>query len=178
MTKTITIGLVAIAFVAGSILTGTMAYAAGDKNGKPFEALWDAIHDLQIQIDAIPAGPPGPPGADADPAGIFVAQVASNGIVYGRGTPNTTVQVNGPGNYEVTFTDVQTSGINSGLCNAQASPTFGSGQSAASMIDSDFTIIAAASHLGGGKVNVVTVDASGGNTVNKNFVVILACSSS
>ena len=41
------IGLVAIAFVAGSIMTGTMAEATGDKKGKPFEALWTAIHDLQ-----------------------------------------------------------------------------------------------------------------------------------
>lgn len=40
-------GLVAIAFVAGTIMTGTMADATGDKNGKPFAALWDAIHDLQ-----------------------------------------------------------------------------------------------------------------------------------
>jgi len=48
--KTIMIGLVAIAFVAGSILTGTMAYAAGDKNGTPFEALWDAIHALETAI--------------------------------------------------------------------------------------------------------------------------------
>ena len=47
--KTIIIGLVAVAFVAGSILTGTMAFASGDKNGKPFEALWDAIHALETQ---------------------------------------------------------------------------------------------------------------------------------
>jgi len=35
-------------------LTGTMAYASGDKNGKPFEALWDAIHDLEtaVSLDA------------------------------------------------------------------------------------------------------------------------------
>ena len=51
--KTIMIGLVAIAFVAGSILTGTMAYASKDKNGKPFEALWDAIAGLQTQIDDV-----------------------------------------------------------------------------------------------------------------------------
>jgi len=62
--KTIIVGLVALAFVAGSILTGTMAYATGDKNGKPFEALWDAIHDIQsaphetiYQNTLTPAGP-------------------------------------------------------------------------------------------------------------------------
>lgn len=52
MRKTIIILAIAAAFVVGSIATGTMAYGAGDKNGKPFEALWDAIHDIQAQNDA------------------------------------------------------------------------------------------------------------------------------
>jgi len=47
MTKTILILAIATAFVVGSVMTGTMAYATGDKNGKPFEALWDAIHALE-----------------------------------------------------------------------------------------------------------------------------------
>jgi len=49
--KTIIIGLVALAFVAGSIMTGTMAYAA--PNGQPFQAILDAIDDLQSQIVTI-----------------------------------------------------------------------------------------------------------------------------
>ena len=52
MTKIITILIIAAALVVGSIATGTMAYGTGDKNGKPFEALWDAIHDIQAQNDA------------------------------------------------------------------------------------------------------------------------------
>ena len=49
--KTIIAGLVALAFVAGSIMTTSMAYAA--PNGQPFQELWDAIDNLQIQIDSI-----------------------------------------------------------------------------------------------------------------------------
>jgi len=59
------IGLVAIAFVAGSILTGTMAEAKKDKSegndNNPFKALWDAIAGLQTQIDTIELTP-GPAG--------------------------------------------------------------------------------------------------------------------
>jgi len=57
MNKTITIGLVALAFVAGSILTGTMAEAKKDKSegndNNPFKALQDAIAGLQTQITAV-----------------------------------------------------------------------------------------------------------------------------
>ena len=49
--KTIMIGFVALAFVTGSIMTTSMAYAA--PNGQPFQELWDAIDNLQTQIDSI-----------------------------------------------------------------------------------------------------------------------------
>ena len=42
---------IVLAFAAGSVLTGAMAYAA--PNGQPFQALFDAIDDLQNQIDTI-----------------------------------------------------------------------------------------------------------------------------
>ncbi len=45
MTKTITIGLVALAFVAGSIMTGTMADAASKSQGQPFQ-------QIQFQVDS------------------------------------------------------------------------------------------------------------------------------
>lgn len=56
-------------FVVGILVTGTVAYAAEKPNGKPFEVLWDAIVDLQTQIDTIeltpgPAGSDGADGAD------------------------------------------------------------------------------------------------------------------
>jgi len=54
--KTIIAGLIVIAFVAGSITTGTMAFAAPGDQGKPFEALQAAIDDLQTQIDSITTG--------------------------------------------------------------------------------------------------------------------------
>ncbi len=57
--KTIIIGLVAVAFVAGSIMTGTMAYAA--PNGQPFQALWDAIENIEL-IE----GPQGETGATGE----------------------------------------------------------------------------------------------------------------
>jgi len=54
MTKTILILAIAAVFVAGSIMTGTMAEAKKDKSegndNNPFKALWDAIADLQSQI--------------------------------------------------------------------------------------------------------------------------------
>ena len=51
--KTTVIVLVAISFVAGSVVSGTSAYASGDKNGKPFEELWEAIHALEGDMDDI-----------------------------------------------------------------------------------------------------------------------------
>jgi len=50
MNKTITIGLVALAFVAGSIMTGTMADAA---KGNPFQEVLDAIAGLETSVDGI-----------------------------------------------------------------------------------------------------------------------------
>jgi len=47
MNKTILVLAVATAFVIGTITTGTLAYASGDKNGKPFEQIWEAIHNLE-----------------------------------------------------------------------------------------------------------------------------------
>jgi len=48
--KSVWVLTIVLAFVAGSILTGAMAYASGDKKGQPFEALWDAIHALETAI--------------------------------------------------------------------------------------------------------------------------------
>ncbi len=62
MGKTILILVLAVAFVVGTIATGTLAYGSGDKIGKPFEAIWDAIHNLEATVASIPAGPPGPHG--------------------------------------------------------------------------------------------------------------------
>ena len=59
---------IVLAFVVGSILTGSLAYAV--PNGQPFQALWDAIDDLQGQIDTIELTPgdTGPQG-ETGPAG-------------------------------------------------------------------------------------------------------------
>ena len=53
MTKTIMILAIAVAFVAGSIATGSIAYAV------PNGGWQEAVEDLQSQIDAIPADPQG-----------------------------------------------------------------------------------------------------------------------
>ena len=52
MTKTITIGLVALAFVAGSIMTGTMADAASKSQGQPFQQIDTEIVALSLQVDS------------------------------------------------------------------------------------------------------------------------------
>jgi len=46
---------IVLAFATGSVLTGAMAYAA--PNGQPFQALFDAIDNLQGQIDDIELTP-------------------------------------------------------------------------------------------------------------------------
>jgi len=63
ISKTFLVLAIAVAFVAGSIMTGTLAYASGDKNGKPFEAIWDAIHALETGLAEIELTP-GPAGSD------------------------------------------------------------------------------------------------------------------
>jgi len=84
---------IAAAFVAGSILTGTMVEAKKDKSedndNSPFKALWDAIAGLQTQIDTIELtpGPQGDPGVlnfyhmfgtvETVEPGAFVALTAS-----------------------------------------------------------------------------------------------------
>jgi len=93
--KTIIAGLVALAFVAGSIMASGMAYASGDKNGKPFEALWDAIHNLEVglaEIELTP-GPPGQDGADASAGEVFV-KWGSTGATDGNSVLYTGVAMN------------------------------------------------------------------------------------
>ena len=56
--KPIMIGLVAIAFVAGSIMTSTIAYASDHPNGTPFlqeeiDAIIEIVEDLQDQLNNI-----------------------------------------------------------------------------------------------------------------------------
>jgi len=50
MSKTILVMGISLAFIAGTIASGTMAFASGDKNGKPFEEIWAAIHVLEEAI--------------------------------------------------------------------------------------------------------------------------------
>jgi hypothetical protein len=45
------VALVAVAFVAGSLMTGTSAFASGSNNGKPFEEIWAAIEALDDDIN-------------------------------------------------------------------------------------------------------------------------------
>ena len=45
MSKSIQIMAIAVAFVAVTLVSGVVY--ADDKNGKPFEAIWEAIHNLE-----------------------------------------------------------------------------------------------------------------------------------
>ncbi len=45
MSKSIQIMAIAVAFVAVTLISSVVY--ADDKNGKPFEAIWDAIHNLE-----------------------------------------------------------------------------------------------------------------------------------
>ncbi|AFS80730.1 microcystin-dependent protein [Candidatus Nitrosopumilus koreensis AR1] len=58
--KTIIAGLVAFAFVAGSMMIGTMAYAAnGAEKGQPFQELETQIQDLEQRLDDVEPDPRG-----------------------------------------------------------------------------------------------------------------------
>jgi len=55
-----------------SLFTVAGTYAGSNPNGQPFQALWDAIADLQDQIDELelipgPVGPQGPQGEQGEP---------------------------------------------------------------------------------------------------------------
>jgi len=52
--KTVLVLAIAIAFVIGTITTGTLVYASGEKNGTPFEQIWDAIHNLETAGPDVP----------------------------------------------------------------------------------------------------------------------------
>ena len=100
--------IVAIAFVAGSIMTGTMAFAApGGGSGNPFNAIQQQLDALQAQVDSffdifteisvhnadvedlrseiasIPAGPPGQDGQDGQDGvdGLNCWDLNGNGIM-------------------------------------------------------------------------------------------------
>ena len=94
MNKTIIAGLVALAFVAGSIMTGTMADAA---KGKPFQEVLDAIAGLQTSVDGIdPSGVATQSSVDdistalgnlqSDVDDIKLAQVVAKSILCGIAT--------------------------------------------------------------------------------------------
>jgi len=80
--KTIIIGLVALAFVAGSIMTGTMAEAKKDKSegndNNPFKALWDAIENIELtpgpRGETGATGEQGDTGPAADGSGLTIYQ--------------------------------------------------------------------------------------------------------
>jgi len=52
--KTVLVLAIAIAFVIGTITTGTFVYASGEKNGTPFEQIWEAIHNLEAAGPEMP----------------------------------------------------------------------------------------------------------------------------
>ena len=62
---------IAVAFIVGVIVSGSVAFAPPGQQGTPFQELWDAIFGLQTQVDDLdkrikaletPPSPPPPPG--------------------------------------------------------------------------------------------------------------------
>ncbi len=53
--KSIWVLAVVLAFVAGSIMTGTMASAASNAQGAPFKQLQDQIDIIMVEIEALPS---------------------------------------------------------------------------------------------------------------------------
>ncbi len=67
MSKATLIMAIAVASVATTLVTGVVY--ADEKNGKPFEEIWKAIHEMELT--------PGPPGADGTNAITHVYQVVT-----------------------------------------------------------------------------------------------------
>ncbi|AFS82968.1 hypothetical protein NSED_05830 [Candidatus Nitrosopumilus sediminis] len=47
------IAIIIVSFFAGTIATGSIAFATEEQKGQPFEAIWDAIHNLQDRVFAL-----------------------------------------------------------------------------------------------------------------------------
>jgi len=93
MTKTIMILAIAVAFVAGSMITGTIAFAAPGDQGKPFEA-------LQAQIDSIPIG-----DSDWTISGSDMFSAVSGNVGIGTATPSQLLTLENGGSPRVFVTD-------------------------------------------------------------------------
>jgi len=93
MTKTIMILAIAVAFVAGSMITGTIAFAAPGDQGKPFEA-------LQAQIDSIPIG-----DSDWIISGSDMFSAVSGNVGIGTATPSQLLTLENGGSPRIFVTD-------------------------------------------------------------------------
>ena len=71
MSKAIPIMAIAVAFVAGTLVSSVVY--ADEKNGKPFEAIWNAINEIELTPG--PQGATGATGADGTNAIISVYRV-------------------------------------------------------------------------------------------------------
>ncbi|MCH7876887.1 MAG: hypothetical protein IIA20_01395 [Thaumarchaeota archaeon] len=108
--NSIIISSVLVAFVVGSIMMVSMAYAVGDKNGQPFEALWDAIHDIETAISEIETGSDGHGGEVfvrwGSPLATSETSLLHSGIVMGTNSEHF-----GSGNTLCVATDAENSGF-------------------------------------------------------------------
>ena len=79
MNKIMLGAIIAAAFIAGTIATGTIAYAkppSGQKDVNQFEIIFDLIEDLQMQIDDLHGGDPITLGC---PAGSSMTGIVTDG---------------------------------------------------------------------------------------------------
>jgi len=111
--NSIIISSVLVAFVVGSIMMVSMAYAVGDKNGQPFEALWDAIHDIETAISEIETGSTDGQGGEVfvrwgSPLATSETSLLHSGIVMGTNSGHF-----GSGNTLCVTTDAENSGFGS-----------------------------------------------------------------
>ena len=93
--KSVWVLTIVLAFVAGSIVTGAMAYASGDNKGQLFEALWDAIHNLETAVFT----------AQTCSNGTFMVGINSDGTIVCTVNLDIVVVNNGDGDVSVLLGD-------------------------------------------------------------------------
>jgi len=87
--KAVLVLAIVIAFVIGTLTTGTLVYASGEKNGTPFEQIWEAIHNQMPISFGIPSlispieitKTPCPSSTDISPLVIGAVVLLSDGTV-------------------------------------------------------------------------------------------------
>jgi len=102
VSKPVFVGAILVSFLSAMMISQVFNAIAFDGGGNPFDGVWEAIEDLQTQIDEIeltpgPQGPIGPQGLQGPPGGFGAPdydsgwvsfESVSSSLDHGLGTKN------------------------------------------------------------------------------------------